>query len=118
MYTDGPAPQRSFLGHDGGSIWVARQFSFAGHPSSAFPKDTAEATFWANWSTTALGAFPTAFHWQDGMLAFFCERRTIAARIHSFANARSGTSAIAALGLERHCGAVPSTIGENRGRRC
>ena len=97
---------------------MARQFSFADHPSSAFPKDTAEATFWANWSTTALGAFPAAFHWQDGMLAFFCERRTIAARIHSFANARSGTSAIAALGLERHCGAVPSTIGENRGRRC
>ena len=66
---------------------MARQFSFAGHPSSAFPKDTAEATFWANWSTTALGAFPTAFHWRNGKFAFFCERRTIAARIHSFANA-------------------------------
>ena len=76
----------------------------------AFPKDTAEATFWANWSTTALGAFPTAFHWQDGMLAFFCERRTIAARIHSFANAGLGISAIAALRSEGNAALWPSAI--------
>ena len=89
---------------------MARQFSFAGHPSSAFPKDTAEATFWANWSTTVLGAFPTAFHWQDGMLAFFCERRTIAARIHSFANAGLCISAIAALRSEGNAALWPSAI--------
>ena len=92
-------PRRS-PGHDGGAIWPAARIRAPGHRPSAFPKDTSEAPFGAKWSTIALGAFPTASGRWYWVLAFFRERRTIAARICSFANAGLGTSAIAALRSE------------------
>ena len=103
-----PRAPGALPGHDGGAIWPAARIRAPGHRPSAFPKDTPEAPFGAKWSTIALGAFPAAFGRWYWVLAFFRERRTIAARICSFANAGLGTSAIAALRSEGNAALCPA----------